>query len=459
MRGMILSSLIILQSWACFGGLPMEISAKVLHYDGQIAHLSGDVQLKHPAGTILCGKAVLTPDPKDPILGVPSILATGNVQILLEDGKSLHCSKAYFDRQKLSAKFGDFDPCYLSFPDQDLQIQCHNLDLFFEKTGSYHLTRAVAKEKVLLKYGDDFRGVCDRAQLANPDSPVLQLSAQGPLGNCVMSHSEGHWVEAEEFEIHLDEKRVHAWIPTGTLIREGKEYTFSARRAILEEEKGLMFLQQNVNIGLPSKQNYATDGCLEIHLQHVEGEWKPYLAIADGFNQLNHLRTDGKEAQLSCHGQVHVDISDEGAVIRAETYADDDGQVLFQDPIGTARGDRLSIALDAQTEPTKVLLEGRTSLERKACLDSFGPDMEGLQYALADVVEYCPSKEALILHAKEGERILFFDQGTGLQMTAEKITIDQALIPDKATVKGQGNVRFSLEDVEWSKLSTKFDLG
>ncbi len=76
--------------------------------------------------------------------------------------------------------------------------------------------------------------------------------------------------------------------------------------------------------------------------------------------------------------------------------------------------------------------------------------LESDQYALADLVTYYPEEKLTILEAKEGNRVLFFDKGRNMQLSAPCVHAT------RKKIQGIGDVRFVFGQDELSKLKGHF---
>lgn len=77
---------------------------------------------------------------------------------------------------------------------------------------------------------------------------------------------------------------------------------------------------------------------------------------------------------------------------------------------------------------------------------------EPLQYALADRVDYFPKDKHYIFEGSVRAPVLFVDESTGMNVSAEKIIASES----GSEIKGVGNVKFVFQEEEVKKLQQTF---
>jgi hypothetical protein len=103
--------------------------------------------------------------------------------------------------------------------------------------------------------------------------------------------------------------------------------------------------------------------------------------------------------------------------------------------------------IDNSIEPLKITLKGNVRLIHKA---------PASQYALADILEYYPKEEIIVLKGQEGGRVLFFDRAKGMQMSALEVRAKRGDTKGKEAIQGIGDVCFLFKEEELNKLKDRF---
>ena len=98
-------------------------------------------------------------------------------------------------------------------------------------------------------------------------------------------------------------------------------------------------------------------------------------------------------------------------------------------------------------EPTKIILKGNVRLIHQAPTS---------QYALADILEYYPKEDLVILKGEEGRRVLFFDRAKGMQLSALEVRAKRSGENGKEAIQGIGEVCFLFKEEELNKLKDRF---
>lgn len=102
---------------------------------------------------------------------------------------------------------------------------------------------------------------------------------------------------------------------------------------------------------------------------------------------------------------------------------------------------------EGSMQPVKITLSGGVRMIHKEPTE---------QYALAEIVEYYPKEEVVILKAKPHEHVLFFDQSKGIQLAASQVKAKKNGENGKEQVQGIGDVCFVFKEEELGKLKDRF---
>lgn len=122
-------------------------------------------------------------------------------------------------------------------------------------------------------------------------------------------------------------------------------------------------------------------------------------------------------------------------------------QVVYSDEQGEVYADKAWIDYDEETlKPTLVTLVDHVRLSTPAN-----------QYALADFVLFYPETQFMILEGKEN-RVLFVDTQRDVTLSAKTIHAQRDKITNRDSVKGLGDVRFTLSADEIQKMKKHLKL-
>lgn len=134
--------------------------------------------------------------------------------------------------------------------------------------------------------------------------------------------------------------------------------------------------------------------------------------------------------------------------------------VHLKDDFGEIYADRAEILytpLQGRIKtPEKVILTGNVKIVNKNGL--LADSSAILHMALADKVELTPQSNEIVFYAKRKNRVLFYDKGNDLQISAPKLKVRRDKRTKKESFEGSGDVRFSFQDKEIALLREKFTL-
>lgn len=126
-------------------------------------------------------------------------------------------------------------------------------------------------------------------------------------------------------------------------------------------------------------------------------------------------------------------------------------RVYFQDEENELYADKALVDYEEENEKfvlKKITLTGNIEMR---VLDN---EEKKEQYACADIVECFPEEESVILKGTNNNRVLFFDKGRGVTISAEMVKAQKK--EGKEVVEGMGDVRFVFKDDEIEKLKNQF---
>lgn len=83
------------------------------------------------------------------------------------------------------------------------------------------------------------------------------------------------------------------------------------------------------------------------------------------------------------------------------------------------------------------------------------PEEEDRSYAYADRITYDPKTKEMVM---EGDRVLVYDRVNKMEVSANKLRIRRDEATSKERIKGEGDVRFKLDEKEFEVLKDRFKL-
>lgn len=167
---------------------------------------------------------------------------------------------------------------------------------------------------------------------------------------------------------------------------------------------------------------------------------------------------------IELHHHVQLNLS-KGGILTCETLFLDyttlsaliegSPQVVYHDTLGEVYADRARVDYQEKNgslEATQVTLYDNVRLVNKGSVDK-----PASQYALADIVYYFPPEQRMILETIHN-RVLFFDQLRGVQLSAGHVQAQRDPQTQKESIQGKGNVRFVFGPEELDKIKNRFQL-
>jgi len=330
-----------------------------------------------------------------------------------------------------------------------IELQSKEIDLLFQKEegkdGSieYLCKQALASKEVVIRYAKDFAIHTNKACFSKDSSTSSKFFTDSETRSKIFYKEET--IEASYIEGLLDKQILQIKQPKGTLPsslfspKQQGQLFFSCQNLLWDHGKQTLLLQENVQI------QESHFGCLTAQNQVIieQSKAKDTSSIqsiyVEGFSVLSH-----NHASLTSYGSLTVD-GIKGQIIAKSPSAAE--QVLFEDPDLILKTD---LAILEYTEPLHEL----SSLTFQGNIKIYTPSsLKTSRYALADRLVYAPDTKTIILSAYSGKRVLFWDEESGVTLSAKEVHITQNATTHKPDIKGVGNVKliFSQEEQELLK--------
>ena len=464
----------------------MVIESGMADYDGKKVTLTGNVVVDHEIGVVSANYVELTPEDAKKKLRLAQLLMEENVKIALKDGGQLCCSQATIDYQALTGNFkGDTQQEFVIYTEScrdkkgvriPLVVKSREMaiQLLKENQEDPLLSRSLIKDigaenQVTIHYNHDFIASSDTASyerlaLDKNFLGLIHLKAE-TNGLCQITNKNGDFIYAKQISINTQSRQLDFMLPKGTLFIANEEHKrdqvdFKSDQLIWDENRDLLKLQGQVEITQKGIGHLTTNKEVTVYQYLVNG--KKELRCIESEGDISLVYTDEEQDfthHLEAHGKLLIDHEnlktsvfsewDENGTIAAEK------QVHFYDYLGEIFADRAFLEY-SKTGPTlvpvKLILEGKVHLlnRSKNSADYF------LQYAIADHVEYDPLTKQMVLSAKKGKRVLFFDKVNNVQVSAPALKVTRDPKMKKDQIQGVGDVRFSFMEQELKQMRRQF---
>lgn len=131
------------------------------------------------------------------------------------------------------------------------------------------------------------------------------------------------------------------------------------------------------------------------------------------------------------------------------------GRILLTTPYGTVTASSIDVAYEREDKEYKIrslLLKGDVQLANTFSFKD--PEMPVNRYALADVVEVDCYERIMTLKATNNKRVLFFDEGKKVQVSADAIAV--CYKDGQEEISGKGAVRMLFNESELSRMTEHF---
>lgn len=383
-----------------------SIHSKKAFYDRDTLVLQGDVHIENSLGKIRSGLAHLTRGEQQEE-HFSKILLQENVQILIPGSGEIHCDKADLAELtgKLLPKKGE-KVTYRS-NEEPLFLESSSVLLDFgRENGEIVLEKLTGEDQVHLKYHED-QIDAKKAHFFPSSSKLILFAPKGELKSTVFGNNQ--------------------------------TISFTCSQLTFQQEGRTLLLEDAITIQDEDLGEIRCSDTMELIQQKGEEGWKISTMNAKGLTEVCNLHT---KDVLACKGQVFIDHPNQLLTMEGET----DSSVSFTQETFYLTSKRALMRYkeqDNHLEPETILFEENVLLENGEA-----------QCATADQFTYNPQEQKMILSAKEGNSVLFWDQNQQLTICAREVHISKT--PRGDLIKGMGNVRFIFSQNENTTLKKLF---
>jgi hypothetical protein len=169
----------------------------------------------------------------------------------------------------------------------------------------------------------------------------------------------------------------------------------------------------------------------------------------------------GLKHTLKSFGSLHIDhrkmVAKLQSPLNVNGSVDKDLQVFFEDDKGEIHADKVFIKYEEVGKkiiPARIVLEGNLRIENH--FENFADAKKENQYILAHRVDFIPQTSEMIFKAEKGKRVLLYDKGNNLQVSAPRLKIIRDKSVKKETLQGIGDIRFNFIENELDQFRRQF---
>jgi hypothetical protein len=457
------------------------LSSSSANFDGNVLHLSGDVQLDHGLGTMRAQEADLERQSSAKDFPFSFIHLRKEVQLALKESAKLQCESADLDFASLKGVLLAPEAGKVIYSDAlkrkkgdktALRLLSNRVELNLLPIGhdgkktDYTIASILAKEEVTIEYAGSFFLEAGSAFYRKQDASIKEFQGwitaypQDENTPCHLTHGQDK-IDADSVEIDLLRSRLLLSHPRGIfaspLIPGQKEtVAFSCDTLSWDQTKNQLLLCGAVKIDEKSLGSLSTDGEVElVQSDEKKGSFLKTIRCKGETSMRYFDKSDKATHTLVSHGPFNLDRQRLIANIDSpeiEGCVPESMQIFYQTDEITAYADKAHLEyakVDGSVEPVALSLKGNIRLFSKE-------GKKPRRCALADRINYAPSTRTLILAADPGKKVLFFDEAKSLRMSAQEVHITQDENTHQEVVKGVGAVQFTLTEDEHLRLKKIF---
>lgn len=207
------------------------------------------------------------------------------------------------------------------------------------------------------------------------------------------------------------------------------------------------------NQGLGELRN---DQVIMVYLDPSQAKPVVSRMTLDGHTQCAVVMHGSDKRTLTTYGPVVIDHLAGTATFEKPADTAPEPQIVMTSSNGELHSDCLTIGYQSveNAAPTVTLVEAYGNVYLRGSVNRV-PDSSSTQFALCDKLAYWPAEQRTVLSSKPG-RVAIMDKSNGLAVSAPAVELRRDPNTHKETVKGLGDVRFSLLDREYQRLKERF---
>lgn len=279
---------------------------------------------------------------------------------------------------------------------------------------------------------------------------------------CLLSSKKGDLVRSDRIDLAVNDGTIEMVNPDGNLYLFEDDpipLEFTSHRLLWNHQENRLVLYTDVQVSHPSLGHLQNPDVIHIFRGDGKREGDFEKIISEGKTVLTRDDTQTQRYYtLTCDGRVEMDHNTGIMTFRADDPLA--SPVHLKDDFGEIFADKAEIIytpLQGKIKtPEKVILTGNVKIVNKSGAQADSSTI--LHMALADKVELTPQSNEIVFYSKRKNRVLFYDKGNDLQISAPKLKVRRDKRTKKESFEGAGDVRFSFQDREIALLREKFSL-
>lgn len=469
----------------------MAISADHVDYQKDVLKLNGNAAVEHELGILAADLMTLHSQSKKKGVPFDYLQMEGHVDLSLNEGGRLCCSKGMIDYEALMGTFLSgagqervvyTENCHekknapVCIVIESLKMQLNLLKTDKEKTDGEKIVIGTiqAEGDVVINYDGRFSASSDHAVFqrknAKEDSKellpgLITLSSSSPA-LCRVTNREGDEILSSDMMIETTQRQLTFTFPKGSFKSVGSASApveFSAKKLVWNDLTSTLTLSENVEVFQLGLGKLQTTQDVQVVLIAQDGKKVPRSMETYGDALLTYTDQDTElDHVLQSYGSLRIDHQKMETKLISPENADgtvgEGLQVFFHDAKGDIYADRAFIkydCIDQKIVPIRIVLQGNVKIANN--LEQSAEDQTLThQYILADRVDFIPHTKEMIFKSGKGKRVLLFDKANNLEVSAPGLKIIRDKATRKETVQGLGDVRFSFVESEFDQLRQRF---
>lgn len=342
---------------------------------------------------------------------------------------------------------------------EELEVSTPAFSFQAEEVSYDGVTNLFRGHKAVLTFRDNSRLSCRRAEF---DQTLMRGVFSGGIeGSCAVYEGNIKDRKGNSVPIKIQGRQIH-------VEADNNKYD------ILTEDD--VFIEYNKQYSAIA--DYATYHCYK----NIEGKGTLHL-MSDSEQrpcQISNSRRDciqGDQIWIDmarrqmlfdkAKGMIHLPDETESRVnlaARTLTWEEEEGMITLCDEVvidcegfGIICSDMAIFEYNAgqgEFEPKVITFQGNVRMCNQFADVEGGSPLD--QYALADKMTFTPKTRKMILNAKNGKRVLFYDKANHMQVSAPILTITSGTKVGKESIRGTGDVRFTFAEQELELLRKQF---
>lgn len=441
-------------SLCSFDKIPSNILSNKAEFENNKLSLNGNVIIDYPFGKIQADSIEILQNENTKDFSLERVFFSGNISFLFSSGSSLKCDEATIDytNQKISfysengiSNFNDIyekDEKSIPYSLSSKKIECSFSDqLSLNDCNFFDFSTIIFSEDVILTYNNNYKFYGNKAKYVKKQDKknILGTIFLYPEANkkCLFTY-ENNQIQSDSAKINIAKGEYFLKNPDGIIdastLNQNKKVIFSSGELIWHDFDMHMTLKNKVSINL--------ENCLQLFSDEIEIYQKKDHKLKK-IRTINETKINFYDSQnqltstLTCPYQIELDNDNNQITTSSFFEKNNDTPIIYHNNKITLSGNQACVKYDEKTfKPTFINLENNIRFLSNS-------DDKSTGYGVADSVEYLPQKRNLLLNAKNGKKVLFWQEDKSLSLSADKILIYQNPISKQEEIEGMGNVRFS----------------